>query len=325
MKYLLNTIYCFLIIGCASHKFEKSKHPNPAIKKIPNWVYNIDESCREELEICASAEGVDSISSDLNAKKALASIFETKIKSNFTLERFGFTNVEAEALSERVQDNVSESVDVILKGVEILKRFSKDDLYFSLAILDKVKARKALFLEIGAIDDQLEFLLEKSQKSSLIKMHVLLNKRILLNEKYSIVTGKSVPTDITYSRINRIKYLKSNGNRVLIKAINNVPRTILKGVESIITEIGYRVVKEEKNNYLVRLKYIIKEEYLNVEGFKKFSFSLTVEAKENTGDKLGTYTSVNIALGRNKQDAFLKVKNKLINDIRNNIEKLNIN
>jgi hypothetical protein len=155
-------------------------------------------------------------------------------------------------------------------------------------------------------------------------MHLLLNKRNILNEKYIILSDSSIPTSVTFSEINSLRFKGANQNKVHVKAIGNVPRTVKKKVEAMLTEMGYRILKTDAVDFMIRLKYKAKDEYLNVKGFKKFSFSLSVESKNSSGEKLGTYTSENIGLGRNMQDAFLKVKNKLVEDIRQNINQLNI-
>ena len=155
-------------------------------------------------------------------------------------------------------------------------------------------------------------------------MHLLLNKRNLLNDKYIIVAGSGIPEFVTFSEINSIRFKTNNLNKIAVKAIGTVPRTIQKRIESMLTEMGYRILKTDSVDYLIRLKYKAKNEYLNVKGFKKFSFSLIVEARNSSSEKLGTYISEKVGLGRNMQDAFLKVKNKLIEEIRKNIDQLNI-
>ena len=328
MKYIfqvaLSLVLFVLLSSCATSK----KSTKPVMKvgevEVPSWVYNIDEACLDATEICASAEGDTVNSADINAKNSLGSIFQTKIKSEFSLEKFGFTGPEAQAMQERVSSNVSESVNTILKGARIKERFLKDDLHFSLAVLDKVLAKKSLRQEIRSIDDQLMYFYSKGLKSSLIKMHLLLNKRNLLNEKYIIVAGSGIPSQMTYSKINGLKYNGNNLNKINVKTTGTVPRTVVKRIESMLTEMGYKLMKNQAVDFNIRLKYKAQDEYLNVKGFKKYSFSLTVEAKNSTGVKLGSTISEQVGLGRNKQDAFLKIKNKLIEDIRNNIDQLNI-
>ncbi len=325
MRYITLCAMLFVLVGCATKKDKtKTSVLSPEMKEMPLWIHSIDEACDNDTEICASSEGSSSINADLNAKNSLASIFQTKIKSNLTLEKYGFTAPEAEAIAERVSNTVNESVNVLLKATYIKERFTKDSLYFSLAVLDKEKVKKSLRLEINALDDQLAFIHSKGLKSSLIKMHVLLNKREALNDKFLIVSGTSIPTDMTFSKISSLKYAKNNVNKISFRLVGDVPRIIAKKIESMFSEMGYKIVSTGKQDYGIKIKYKMKDEYLNVKGFKKFLVTLNLEAKAIGGEKLGTYTAQTTALGRNQQDAFLKIKDKIVKDIRDNIDKLNM-
>ena len=90
------------------------------------------------------------------------------------------------------------------------------------------------------------------------------------------------------------------------------------------TDMGFNVIKESNSDYLVKVKYFTKELYLKVRGFKKFSFSIVAEAKNNAGEKIGVSTSEIVSTGRNEQDAFLKVKEKLQDSFKENVDKLNL-
>jgi hypothetical protein len=325
MKYIVLCVALMVFVGCATKNAKVKTSPISAeMKDMPEWIHSIDEACDNATEICASSEGTSIINADLNAKKSLASIFQTKIKSNLTLENYGFTAPEAEAIAERVSNTVTESVNVLLKATYIKERFSKDGLYFSLAVLDKDKVKKSLRLEINALDDQIDFIHNKGLKSSLIKLHVLFNKRQALNDKYVIISGSSLPTNMSFSKISSLKYSKNSLNKISFKLVGDVPRIIAKKIEAMFSEMGYKIVSTGKQNYGIRIKYNMKDEYLNVKGFKKFLVILSLEAKLIGGDILGAYTTQKEALGRNKQDAFLKIKDLIIEDIRNNIDKLNI-
>lgn len=325
MKTILLANLVLILIGCSTSKKKQDIELDGAQETdVPSWVYSPQSSCDERKEICASAGGDSSEVSDINARKSLASIFGTKIKSNFLIEKYGYTNAQAQSLSERVSDEVQESINVILSSVSISNRFEKDDMFFSQAKLDKVKAAQSLNLEIKSIDDQLDFLYKKSGKSSILKMHMLFDKRNILNEKMIVITGSSVSTQMSFSKINNLKYEKLSGNRIYIKSVNSVPQTLVKWVESLFTESGYTIVSDSKLDYLVKIKYFAKEEHIKVSGFKKFSFTLVLEAKNNLGDKLGVYTNEVVSTGRNEKNAYLKIKLKLQKMIKENLDKLNL-
>lgn len=316
-----------LITGCATkHKENEIEKHVDAEKSVdvPEWVYAPQDQCSKARYICASAEGSSFNTSDLNAKNSLASIFETKIKSKFEVEQHDYSSDEMQAMMERVSDSVSESVELVLNGAFIKERHQKDNLFFSLAALDKIKATKLLRQEIGSLDDQLEFLFKEGKKSSILRLHMLLDQREMLNQKYTILTESMLPTDFNFSKINSLKYSKNKLNRVRVKAVNTVPRTMLKWMESLFTSLGYKVLKDSDVDYLVKIKYFAKEEYMKVRGFKKFNFSIVAEAKNNAGEKIGVSTSEIISTGRNQQDAFLRIKEALQEKFKEDVSKLNL-
>ncbi len=327
-KFYILLLSATLLVGCATSKkkVDGAKGEVDAEKSIdvPEWAYAPQDHCSKARYICASAEGSSFNASDLNAKNSLASIFETKIKSKFEVEQHDYSSDEMSAMMERVHDYVVESVDLVLKGAFIKDRYNKDNLFFSLAALDKVKATKILRREIGALDDQLEFLYKEGKKSSILRMHMLFDQREMLNQKYTILTNSVLPTAFSFSKINSLKYSKNKLNRVRVKPVNTVPRTILKWMESLFTGLGYKVLKDSDVDYLVKIKYFAKEEYMKVRGFKKYNFSIIAEAKNNAGEKIGVSTSSIISTGRNKQDAFLRIKEKLQDKFKEDISKLNL-
>lgn len=325
MKSSLLVLLVILFTSCATNKSKrKVEIDGERSLDAPEWVHSPKDGCNEESEICASAEGDGQQQADANARNNLASIFETKIKSNFELEKFGYTHAEAEALTERVSSSVTESVETVLNSVEIKDRFQKDGLYFSLASLNKFKAAKTLNQEIKTIDDQLSFLYKEGNKSSILKMHMLFEQREMLNQKIIIITGKSKPTSMSFSKINLLKFKKNSVSKILLRNVNDAPKTLIKWIESLLTEVGYKVIEKANVEYIIRVKLIKKEEFLNVKGFKKFSFNYVMEARNNTGESIGTYSTTLVSTGRNEKDAYLKIKVKLQDEIKSNLNKLNL-
>lgn len=73
------------------------------------------------------------------------------------------------------------------------------------------------------------------------------------------------------------------------------------------------------------MEYSSKEEYLNVKGFKKYTYELSLDARNATGKQVGSFIVTKTSNGRSETDAFIKVRNAVINEVTNNIEKLNLN
>ncbi len=319
-------LFSFLF-GCASNgKKDKDFEMNLKESSVPEWVYEIEQSCEHEVYLCASAEGDSSAAADANSKKSLASILKTKNESNISLEKFGFTAAEAQALELRVQQDVNHSVAEIFKKAYIKSRYEKDGISFSLSVLEKIEAKRRLRGEIKSLDDQIRFHYKKGLKNSLVKMNLLFSKRIYLNKKYMILAGESISTDMSISKINNLKYSKvQKGNKVLVRPINDVPRILVKKVEEILSSRGFKVVRDNATDLTVRLVYSAKDGVQAASrGLKEYSFSLEVDVRDNSGDKVDSFISAAKSSGRNKQDAFLKAKLILIEKINLNGKKLNI-
>ena len=155
-------------------------------------------------------------------------------------------------------------------------------------------------------------------------MHLLFDKREQINQKIIVITGNPIKTQLSFSKINKIKYLKKTGSRLIVKSVNSVPRTLKKWIESLLTDSGYKVVEDSNIDFIVKIKYFSNEEFMKVKGFKKFSFSIIIESKNNTGDKLGVLKIEEIGIGRTEQNAYLKTKNKLQDQIKRNLDKINL-
>ena len=129
----------FVFTGCASKKSKKSEGKR---KAIPEWVYSPMDGCNKQSQMCASGEGDSLQSADATARKSLASIFETEIKSEFSSNtqssQEGLDPSTAEYI-ESTYKSINETVDQSLEGVEIKERHRKDGVFYALAYLDKEK------------------------------------------------------------------------------------------------------------------------------------------------------------------------------------------
>lgn len=313
----------FLAIGCSSSPKKERKIIVP--EGEPVWLYSSEEGCRP-TELCASGEGSAMKDSDAHAKKALAAIFETKIKANFKFSRQTFDNSEIVEMKEVITDEVNKQIEQVLKGAQIRERFKKDGIHFSLAVLDKNQAIRILRQELTKIDSEMEHYYSLKSRIYIKKLNMLFNRRELLNEKMIVVDSVDIPRKITFSQINNLKFTATGGKKLHLITATEVPRVMQKKIEEIFTEMGYEFTGKEKNasDYVINIKYGEKEEYLNVNGFKKFTFLINIEATTGQGKKLGIIALNEISNGRTKKDAFLKVRGKLIQEIGNNIEKLNL-
>lgn len=325
MKKLVTvTATVFLLTGCATQKVDVDADGVEIRQKgMPNWVYAPNEYCNQAKYICASSEGANIEAADVNAKKSLASIFETNIKSKFEMNTTAMTQEEKTEMSEQVVSEVEENLDVVMQAVQILQRYETDVGSYSLAALDKRKAAKTLRIEVESIDDQMAHLIGLKQKIAIPKLMMLYNKRLIFNDRLVIVTGTGVDAKYSYSQIQDLKYSLGT-SRVQVTFKGESASTFLeKWFEQALGESGYEV-SSEKPSYIVTVEQTTKPEYLNVPGFKKFSFTTQVAARDNIGNQVGSFIVTLTATGRNETDAYIKIKKDLEEKLNQNLEKLNM-
>lgn len=318
---ILNLMFLsVLLVSCSSNLKRNVSVPDGE----PEWLYSVTASCSDN-EICASGEGSNLAEADAHAKKALAGIFQTKIKSEFQFSKHSFSDNEEIEMKESIEEDVNQQVDLLLKGAFIKKRFKKDGLMFALAALDKNKSLKVLRQELSKIDDEMEHYFNQKSRLYLRKLNLLFNKREVLNEKLTLVDRAGVPRRISFSQVNELKFTSKGGSKLSIVSSNDVPSVLLKKLEESFTEVGYKITKKNNSEFFINIKFDEKEEYLNVKGFKKFTFQVDVNAKNNLGKQVGGYSISKVSNGRDKKDAFLKVRSNIVLEIQTNIEKLNLN
>tara|TARA_Y100000768_G_scaffold388765_1_gene386951 strand:- start:31524 stop:32489 length:966 start_codon:yes stop_codon:yes gene_type:complete len=318
--HIILSLGMILLVGCSQSAKRKVIVPEGE----PEWLYSPQSGCEEDKYICASGEGSRFSESDMNAKKALASIFETSIHSKFKFTKHSFSDDEITEMSEMVQSKVDEDVAGVLKASTIKERFKKNQIRFSLAALDKSKSSQVLKQELSHIDSQLKHYYSLQNRLYSKKLNVLFNQRELLSEKLTILTEKPSKSPVSFSQIAMLKFKSRGGESIQIEYKSNPPSLLGKKIEEILTDVGYKL-NQKNSEYVLLLNYKIKEEYLNVKGFKKFLFELDIESKSSDRKRLGGISITKVANGRNQKDAFAKIRNDLIEEFENNLEKLNLN
>ena len=325
--YLLSFIVFFLTAGCSSQKSKESKRikdlDGAEKAKAPEWVYAPDEGCSSN-HLCAAGEGESMNQADARARKAIAAVFSTQIKSQFDIHKTSFSDEEVSELKERVNDVVTEKVDGILKGVEIEKRFQRDGLYFSLASLTKSKAIESLRREIKSLDSELTHLYSLKRKSSVMRMMEILDERAGLSDKLIALKGSSSEAPVSFAQIQNLKFNTKGYDKVFVRAGDNVPLSLSKSFSESLSESGYKVRSDLAVDYIIDLKYEAREAYLNVSGFKKYVFTFSAQALNNLKEKIGSFNVTQTQTGRTEQDAFIRAKMKLQDEAQKKLSKLNL-
>lgn len=309
-----------LLVGACSHLNQFNK--NSTESQDPEWIYSPYKLCNEQQELCAIGEGKSFTEADAVSRANLATIFEVKIQSDLT-----FTNSTQQTypwqgeVKEDVQKALTESVNQILQGVEIKQRFKSKGISFSLASLNRSQAASSFSDKIKILDQELKVLWEKKQRTNIRRMMRLFLEREKLNEKLSIVTGLGRMSPVTWEEIVRWKKTKPDNEPVLLK-FGQAPDWMKEKLSEILSESGFHIVNSEASK-VVSLQIESIKEFLNVDGFEKYTFTMSLMSIEN-GQKKRVISSAKTVTGRTQADALLKVKSYFSEYIEDHISDLNL-
>jgi hypothetical protein len=314
-------LWLLFLVGCAQFYPQKSGLSDTE-SEVPGWIYSPYELCEEGREFCTSGEGRSLSEAEANAKSHLASIFEVKIKTDLQ----SFTSASQSLpwqsqVKEEVQKTLHESVDQVLEGVEIKKRFKKQGLNYALASLDRQKAAGLLGDRVNKVDQELKILWEKKQRTNFRKLVKLFYERERLNERYSIVASGSKPSPVSWEQLIKWRESRPVQEEIFLK-VGQSPDWLKEKLEELLTQAGFKIVKGNVSKGLSLQVEGIKE-FLNVNGFEKHTFTLTLSSFEG-GEKKKTISKADTVTGRSQADALLKVKNIFIDYIEDHLSDLDL-
>lgn len=315
-----NILFLLLLSSCAL--FQERPELSENSKETPAWIYAPYEECKEESELCATGEAKTLAQADAQARNNLASIFEVKIKSDFNVYTTSNQNFPWQgAVKQEVEASLQESVDQVLETVQIKKHHKHKGLTYSLASLDRTKASELLGSRLKKIDDELNVLWAKKSRTNIRKIVRLHLEREKLNERYSIVSGSPRPSNITHKDI-----LEWRLNRPTVEAlalrIGQAPDWMTEKLKELLTEAGFKIVKGDAKK-AVSLNVDSIKEFLNVDGFEKYTFTLHLTSFEK-GEKNRVITASETVTGRSQADALLKVKSFFLDYIEQHLSDLNL-
>jgi hypothetical protein len=309
-----------LLSGCSM--FQTHKEAPVVVREDPKWIYAPYEACREDFELCATGEGRSAREADAQARANLASIFEVRIQTDFQASSQMTTGSAWHAeVREEVQQALQESVNQILETVQIKKYHKKDGLTHALASLDRLKAGDLLRNRLTKVDDELKTLWKARQRTNFRKIMRLFLEREKINERYSIVTGQGKPQPVRYEEIVRWREQRSQSEPLVLR-IGQAPDWLSQKVKELLTEAGFKIVQGDAAKELTLSMQSIRE-YLQVEGFEKYTFTLVLTSLEK-GEKKKVLSTSETVTGRNQVDALLKVKGFFSDYIEQNLSQLQL-
>jgi hypothetical protein len=293
-----------LISSCSQLKPRPELSDND--QETAGWIYAPYEACIEVTELCATGESKTFAQADIEARNNLASIFEVKVQSEMTVQSSATQIFPWQgAVREEVQKSLKESVDQILETVQIKKRHKTKGLSYSLASLDRAKASELLGGRLTKIDDELETLWARRSRTNLRRIVRLYLEREKLNERYSIVSGTSRSSKMTYKDIIAWRETRPRLENLAFR-VGQAPDWMSEKIKELLTEAGFRIVKGDAEK-AVSLNVDSIKEFLNVEGFEKYTFTMNLTSFED-GEKNKVLAASETVTGRSQADALLKVK-----------------
>ena len=316
----MKNLVLLLMLSACSHLSQPPQVEGQ--EKLPVWVYSVYDFCTESSELCASGEGPNAYASDAEAKSNLASIFKVHITSNFKTsltEQNTVHQLEKKVLSQATQE-LQSSVDEVLESVEVKQRFKQDNVFYSLATLDKDIAINILTKRMKRIDDQLKSYWKKQKKTLARRMLKLSAERAGIEEKLAVLTPVFEPAPVSYEQVLNWTLSPTRQGVIGVKVAQS-PKWLTSKVSTLLNEVGYKT--SENAHDVVTINVTSIKEFLNVEGFEKFTFTMKISHIRDN-DKVGSLSKSETVVGRNQEDALLKIKKTFSEYLEEELYQLNL-
>lgn len=285
----------------------------------PEWIADSKQSCPANF-LCAIGEGPSYNTAASSARNALALIFESKIKSNLSAQE---TSIASD-VQINVTEEINQSADALLNGVTIIKSYDDASGFYILAGLNKQTSGKMLKEKIKEVDDEMTILAKSPTRlagEKLLRWHL---KRIPIHSNYQVLTGMSVAQPISYKSILQMKELKAKGPALKLIASNETNLFNKNYLEELFISLGHRMsVPSDEAFVEIVYKTEKKKEYINIDGFERYTYTLTITAKK-AEQKLGVINLISTKTARNEEQAWAQAKQEIETQLKDKILELNI-
>lgn len=282
-----------------------------SVYALPKWVNNPKLECREE-NICAVGIGKNYNLAISDAKNNIQKYFETKISSSFRNELIN----NNDNIKEYSNEFINEETLGVLKGVEVLKTYNKNKMFYALVSLDKNKVINEVKNEIQSIDEKMLVLIDETSTISSKKLEKMFSQREELNKKYLFLTNTKIPEIVRYEDIiNNKNRNKKNSINYYVDTNNEDAKLLLN---NLITESGGNITnKIEDAGITIKGKITTKKEFLQVKGFEKYSVTMEVSSIKD-GKIINTLTKKETDTGMSYEQVYSKCMNRISNYITEN-------
>lgn len=289
----------------------------------PAWLNNVSAACKKS-ELCAVGMGESRVLAEANAKSNIAKMFQVKVTSTFSSQEI---YDGGESLLSAFED-VKEETQMELEGVTHPEAYSDDKYYYSLAKIKKFPLSNSIRKEMKDIAQEVRGLKDSKKSGAVFEIEHLMLKWRLLNARQRFLTGMDSSEPISVSDIMQMKkrtiggiivHLFIDGKGKEVKVLNSYVGDLLTGMGFDITK-GKMWKKESTHLLAGSLKE--EEEFFKVEGFKKFRYTLTLDAENRRRVKSGSLHLDTVQTGRNDQQAREKALVYFKKQIKDEIHKI---
>lgn len=281
---------------------------------LPDWVSKPASFCNKG-EICAVGEGSTLLSSFSNARNEIAKQFNVGVKGNFSslIEQSG-NNVEESASSY-----IDETTDDVLSGVYIKEDFiDAAGRHYAYAVLDKSKVENDIKFDMDAVDTQMQIAMEQ-KPVHFTALKTMYKQREELNKRYLFLTGKKIPEKVSLDEIYAAKGEPLTYKLMITDEEFNLGTVLTEQIIENRDKLAGE--NDEKYDRKIVGNALIEKGYLNVKGFEKYLVSVSLRCLKGSN----TVGQLNVELyetGRNKQQAIEKMKARVVEYVKSNIDSL---
>ncbi len=321
---VLKLLFILVLISCSHHLEDKNKEVNFS-KEEPAWVREVAFSCGLE-NLCALGSASGPLGAESSARVELAKIFEVEVLATTS------ANEEAELanglgkMTEEFKTMVTERTSEVLKGVQIIKRHKGENEYFALAQVSKITAASSFIEQIKEIDDYTEGWYKDGRRAALNRILSLYILRSKLNDRYDFLTGGRVKRPYPLQEILRLKKRFRDSKvkiSVSLKKTNQLQTDLYQTVVGLLLENDY-LISEKNADFKMMIDLKERKEHLNIEGFVKYRYELSIRSVDKKGQKVGGLDFSVVKNGRSKkQSSFLALKAMRV-FLNNKLDELNI-
>lgn len=334
LKILLLAGMATLFFSCASKQADDKKNSGErsSISSRPEWVNDPYSLCKKS-SFCSVGEGTSLMAAKASARATIAKIFSAKVKSKFkTLEV-----ADDESSYITASEEIAESTDVELSGVEIIKVFEDDTSFYALAKLHKRKTGRAVKAELDKVDEKIRSIMAEQGSFQYFALAKSFVKRELLATRYQLLTNFSVPSPVSHKDLLKLKRTIANSFliEIIIASDNEMAnidskKNLYTAIKKLLLQNHFKIFETgdvlsptDNITHNINASLAANKAYIKVSGFVRYDFVLTLKTKNVKTNALSNHVIKISMQGRDVMQVKEKAMKKISSEISENFDKIN--